>query len=186
MAAFFCVSSDIYIENNRINIYLDMNKKLIRLTESDLHNIVKESVYRILKEDGYSYNGIDYQQGLRDKINNQTPTTQVGDENIYNQNKFMLRKVFIRLLKEYDLINRLEGKVRVNVERYSYVGKIIEKIHEIFSFVAFFSYVKEIANDKLYQPMDEKECESIVDEYIDDRSRKIEGKIGKANDYGFP
>jgi len=28
-----------------------MNKKLIRLTESDLHKIVKESVKRILKED---------------------------------------------------------------------------------------------------------------------------------------
>ena len=28
-----------------------MNKKLIRLTESDLHKIVKESVNRILKED---------------------------------------------------------------------------------------------------------------------------------------
>ena len=27
-----------------------MNKKLIRLTESDLHNIVKESVGKILKE----------------------------------------------------------------------------------------------------------------------------------------
>ena len=27
-----------------------MNKKLIRLTESDLHNIVKESVKRVLKE----------------------------------------------------------------------------------------------------------------------------------------
>ena len=27
-----------------------MNKKLIRLTESDLHKIVKESVNRILKE----------------------------------------------------------------------------------------------------------------------------------------
>lgn len=28
-----------------------MNKKLIRITESDLHNIVKESINRILNED---------------------------------------------------------------------------------------------------------------------------------------
>ena len=27
-------------------------KKIIRITESDLHNIVRESVFRILKEDG--------------------------------------------------------------------------------------------------------------------------------------
>jgi hypothetical protein len=30
-----------------------MNKKLIRLTESDLHRIVKESVKRVLREDKY-------------------------------------------------------------------------------------------------------------------------------------
>ena len=29
-----------------------MNKKLIRLTESDLHRIVKESIRRVLKESG--------------------------------------------------------------------------------------------------------------------------------------
>lgn len=33
-----------------------MNKKLIRLTESDLHKIVKESVKRILKESVFSNN----------------------------------------------------------------------------------------------------------------------------------
>ena len=32
-----------------------MNKKLIRLTESDLHKIVKESVEKILRESGYEY-----------------------------------------------------------------------------------------------------------------------------------
>ena len=32
-------------------------KKIIRLTESDLHRIIKESVYRILKEDGGAAGG---------------------------------------------------------------------------------------------------------------------------------
>ena len=37
-----------------------MNKKLIRLTESDLHRIVKESVNTILSEnDGYGHGGYD-------------------------------------------------------------------------------------------------------------------------------
>lgn len=40
-----------------------MNKKLIRLTESDLHRIIKESVQRILKENDGSYRGV-YIQGL--------------------------------------------------------------------------------------------------------------------------
>ena len=38
--------NDIYLENT----YRNMNKKLIRLTEQDLHKIVKESVGKILKE----------------------------------------------------------------------------------------------------------------------------------------
>jgi hypothetical protein len=37
------------VQENKQNI--DMNKKLIRLTESDLHRIVKESVQKILKEE---------------------------------------------------------------------------------------------------------------------------------------
>lgn len=36
--------------NNQLNCNLNMNKKLIKLTESDLHRIVKESVKKILKE----------------------------------------------------------------------------------------------------------------------------------------
>ena len=36
-----------------------MNKKLIRLTESDLHRIVKESVNRVLNEDIDVHMGID-------------------------------------------------------------------------------------------------------------------------------
>lgn len=39
-------------ENKQYNTYKQMNKKLIRLTESDLNRIVKESVNRILKEYG--------------------------------------------------------------------------------------------------------------------------------------
>ena len=40
----------IVTENKQYKTNTDMNKKLIRLTESDLHRIVKESVKRILKE----------------------------------------------------------------------------------------------------------------------------------------
>lgn len=40
-------------ENKQYKTYRNMNKKLIRLTESDLHRIVKESVKRVLREDKY-------------------------------------------------------------------------------------------------------------------------------------
>lgn len=42
-----------------------MNKKLIRLTESDLHRIIKESVNKILKE---SYEEEYYQMGYTQGI----------------------------------------------------------------------------------------------------------------------
>ena len=42
--------------NNQLNCNLNMNKKLIRLTESDLHRIVKESANRVLNEVGYEGN----------------------------------------------------------------------------------------------------------------------------------
>lgn len=47
-----------------------MKKKLIRLTESDLHNIIKESVNNILKEyydvDGMSYGQVRNMTGIED------------------------------------------------------------------------------------------------------------------------
>ena len=47
-------------------------KKLIRLTESDLHNIVKESVNRILKEEGLddfeSFYRLDFPKGKQGDI----------------------------------------------------------------------------------------------------------------------
>lgn len=39
----------IYIENNELNAYYNM-KKVIRLTENNLHKIVKESTKKILRE----------------------------------------------------------------------------------------------------------------------------------------
>ena len=39
-----------------------MNKKLIRLTEGDLHRIVRESVNRILNEGAYNMNSSEYKQ----------------------------------------------------------------------------------------------------------------------------
>ena len=49
MTAFF-VFDNIYY---KINTYYYMNKKLIRLTEQDLHRIVKESVEIIMVEEGF-------------------------------------------------------------------------------------------------------------------------------------
>ena len=48
---------DYISENKKLNRNRNMNKKLIRLTESDLHRIVKESVNRVLNEIGNTSKG---------------------------------------------------------------------------------------------------------------------------------
>ncbi len=49
-------------ENKQYKRNTNMNKKLIKLTESDLHRIVKESVNRILREASYDINSPEYKQ----------------------------------------------------------------------------------------------------------------------------
>lgn len=51
------VSGNMNVEENKQYNDTNMNKKLIRLTEADLHRIVKESVNRILNEIGDTAKG---------------------------------------------------------------------------------------------------------------------------------
>lgn len=59
----------IYGENKK---YMNMKKQIIKLTEQDLHNIIKESVKRILKESNFSDNDLSWRaknyQDERDKF----------------------------------------------------------------------------------------------------------------------
>lgn len=50
------------VENKQYNTNRNMNRKLIRLTESDLHRIVKESVNRVLKEVRYDFENQAYDE----------------------------------------------------------------------------------------------------------------------------
>jgi hypothetical protein len=54
--------------NSKTENRIHMNKKLIRLTESDLHRIVKESVNRVLKEDFNHDQYVQLVQGAYDKV----------------------------------------------------------------------------------------------------------------------
>ena len=77
-----------------------MNKKLIRLTESDLHRIVKESVKRVLNEDVRTYsadelrqkwndtgNSYKYAHPTRNGIDMYTLSNGNYDDNVYFHNK---------------------------------------------------------------------------------------------------
>ena len=70
-----------------------MNKKLIRLTESDIHRIVKESVNRILKEaysdiygDGF---GINYPKNMYDNAYFFSNTPEEFDERMKERQEYL-------------------------------------------------------------------------------------------------
>ena len=78
-----------------------MNKKLIRLTESDLHQIVKESVNKILNE-------LDYQtyMSARDKAAERMDNPSLSKDarnKAYNQHKAFDNAMDSQLEKQYNL-----------------------------------------------------------------------------------
>lgn len=78
--------ADYVSENNKIKTNRrNMNKKLIRLTESDLHKIVKESVNRVLNEIGDTERG-QYALGSLAKRKQQRGETFDNDYDGYNYN----------------------------------------------------------------------------------------------------
>lgn len=99
-------------ENKQYKINTNMNKKLIRLTESDLHRIVKQSVNRVLKESSYDYMNKEYYRLKKlylefGKIYKESVYTNDDDinggEDIHNA-YLNLDKAFVnlfRILREY-------------------------------------------------------------------------------------
>ena len=63
-----------------------MNKKLIRLTESDLHKIVKESVNKMLKESSWADGAEMTSVSMNESIEYHGPTPfSIGDVAYHNQ-----------------------------------------------------------------------------------------------------
>ena len=84
-------------ENKEYNIYKHMNKKTIRLNESDLHRIIKESVNKVLKESLDSHMMIDDKNRVFDAFQKLIHTmiwennNIGGDESILNdaENRYL-------------------------------------------------------------------------------------------------
>lgn len=82
-----------------INESKNMKKKLVKLTESDLHRIIKESVKNVLKESDY-----DYRKG---KWNGYELTSAIYDAYEYLNNKFgnVLFRAMENEFKDDELVN---------------------------------------------------------------------------------
>lgn len=58
---------------------MNRNKKTVRLSDSDLHNIIKESVKKVLKEDKNAFNKLASMKNYVDGQNNYE-TTEISVE----------------------------------------------------------------------------------------------------------
>lgn len=91
-------------ENKQYKTNTNMNKKLIRLTESDLHKIVKESVKRVLNEDETNEveDAIVY---LSKEFTEKVLEVKWGNDNSTNDNYEYDRKILMKLF--YDTIHQV-------------------------------------------------------------------------------
>ena len=113
-------TSPITTENKELNCNLNMNKKLIRLTESDIHRIVKESVNRVVedtraqrKKDPMNqwFRDMDNAQKYRDNMEYITKGgrkpkhwKQPTNEGVENETRFLphLKRTYENLYREYE------------------------------------------------------------------------------------
>ena len=99
-----------------------MNKKLIRLTESDIHRIVKESVKRIINERMADRNGQDYIEdeswpaggGLDDRCSYNKECVEAFDmASIGKMEKYLQKQGFTKVSEDYDSEIWQKGNTRV-------------------------------------------------------------------------
>ena len=87
-----------------------MKKNIIRLTESDLHRIVKSSVGKILRE---SYNDFDFDDGYDDdELDDELEAAGVGGSATPEDIERWREDLWINLNKTFQNVNYLFNKTR--------------------------------------------------------------------------
>lgn len=139
-------------------------KNRIRLTESDLHRIIKESVKKVLNEaDGYSYNGEDERKTLRLRFSD-----DIEREENYKENIKRFKEAYRLVSSEYSVIKSLKRKPSVKYDAQL-----------AFSEQSFLRYVKRTEGNTLFDKIWEKfgdEYGEVADQYIQDCIFKLQNK----------
>lgn len=81
-------------ENNQENIKVNMNKNRIRLTESQLHRVIKESVNKVLKEEEDNY----YGGGL--------PDSYFNDDSVKSSVKVFRNSIYVVFQRSCKRVNQ--------------------------------------------------------------------------------
>lgn len=114
---------------------------------------VKNVLKQYLKEDGYSYNGLDAQAEYgkmgADLLN------QENRQKYYKKNIILFKKAYNKIYKEYTIIRQIKRKA--------------PEAKPLFDGQLFLKYVQEAEGDTLYEPIWKKyggEYEELADQYL--------------------
>ena len=84
-----------------------MNKKLIRLNESDLHRIVRESVSRIIKEENDDFSNVNVPYGKYKDEDYPMENLSSSDRKIYSWCLNVINEMRDRDMPLYDVLNEM-------------------------------------------------------------------------------
>lgn len=128
------VEEPVEIDNNYKNESRHMNKKLIRLTESDLHRIVKESVNRILKEAKYDYENQAYDEKY-DGENTYLQVSMMSSPEIYIKCNNG-RKPSSDYIKTYNILSSNQPEKVLDLWRkFAYESNVVTNISDERKFI---------------------------------------------------
>lgn len=157
-------------ENKECNIYKHMNKRTIRLTESDLHRIVKESVNKILKEE-YSTPPLKDRTSFANYANVDYYNGGIDDKEDFDSVAGILNQVYTHLIDIQELLPNdtnfeLIGDSQNGSEKYfKYLTKCINRAQKCVSRIVNINQMNRGLQPRVFDPKNSKPRYKSVDIY---------------------
>ena len=142
------------------NIHINMNKKLIRLTEADLHRIVRESVNKVLNEGKY--------------VNNK-PCFTNNELNITRGDRDIWKKYFKEKGKEWDDFLDAYDKHQERQKNKDYEDDAFRKKRERELLIKMLDFMG-ISLDK-WKRMDKEKQDYVWEKYYEERPSSFRNGI---------
>lgn len=137
-------------------------------SKQNINNRIDETVKNVLKqylkEDGYSYNGLDtqaeYNKMGADLLN------QENRQKYYKKNIILFKKAYNKIYKEYTIIRQIKRKA--------------PETKSLFDGQLFLKYVHEVEGDTLYEPIWKKyggEYKELADQYLQEQVIRLRKEL---------
>jgi len=156
--------------NSKTENRIHMNKKLIRLTESDLHKIVKESVNKILKEE-YSTPPLKDRTSFANYANVDYYNGGIDDKEDFDSVAGILNQVYTHLIDIQELLPNdtnfeLIGDSQNGSEKYfKYLTKCINRAQKCVSRIVNINQMNRGLQPRVFDPKNSKPRYKSVDIY---------------------